>query len=148
MKRRILAAALSFLLLLCLSAVLAGNLDLLMTVGSEACTLSPAQLLPRLMTPKAGKLFLALCTLSMLGIIWALFGQSYLNYRSKMYQVVPEFEIPMPEGQGQYGTAWFLDPKKYPDVFSAADTSEQIPLTEELTQHYAKERRSVHETTI
>ena len=45
MNRRILAAVLSFLLLLCLSAVLAGNLDLLMTVGSEACTLSPAQLL-------------------------------------------------------------------------------------------------------
>ena len=148
MKKRIFTAILTFLFLLFLCVILVCNFHLFMTQGRQSCTLQPAILLKQLFSPQCGKLFLLFAALSTLAVLWALFGHSYLNYRSTMYQVVPGFEIPMPEGQGQYGTAWWMEKKDYDKHFSSASTIPPSFLSAELSEHYSNERRKVFESNI
>lgn len=148
MKKRLFAASLTFLFLLFLCAILVSNFHLFMTQGRQACTLQPTILLKQLFSPQAGKLFLLFTALSALAVLWALFGQSYLNYRSTMYQVVPGFEIPMPEGQGQYGTAWWMEKKDYGKHFSSTSTAVPVFLSPALAEHYSNERRKAFEINI
>lgn len=148
MKKRIFVAAFTFFFLLSLCVILVGNFDLFMTQGYEACTLQPGLLLKQLFSPQAGKLFLLFAALSALVVLWALFGHSYLNYRSTMYEVVPGFEIPTPEGQGQYGTAWWMEKKDYDRHFPSTLTAVPVLLSPDLAEHYSNERRKVFESNL
>ena len=107
--RRYIVAAASFLLSTILTLELAANLDLILIREEGLCTANPVVLLSRAFASgRCLALWLLFDGLGVCGIFWALYGRSYLNYRSDMYEVVPGFEIPMPEGQGQHGTAWWL----------------------------------------
>lgn len=145
MKRRMIAAGVSFFFLLLLSVVIAGNLDLLLTQGSAACTLHPALILTQLFSsPRALLMALLLAACGLLCVLWALFGNSYLNYRSEMYEVVPGFKIPMPAGQGQYGTAWWMPEKDFDRYFSSVVIPDTLPLSDELISRYEEEANEKH----
>ena len=109
MKKRLIAGGLALLFFLWLSLVISSNFGLLLTGRRADCTLLPVGMLTTLLADSRGsKLFLLLALGSILLVLWMLFGHSYLNYKSDMYEVVPGFSIPRPEGQGQHGTAWFM----------------------------------------
>ena len=149
MKRRLIAAGICLVFLLLLSIACAGNLDLLLTQGQAACTLQPALLLKQILaTPRALLLALLFAAAGLLCVLWALFGNSYLNYRSNMYEVVPGFKIPRPTGQGQFGTAWWLDPHQYGKCFTAADAPKELLLSKDLTQYYEQERSRIKDVQM
>ncbi len=147
MKRRYAAAAAAFLFLTFCTLEFAGNLELLLNHGMRHLTPAPYTLL-RSMTARGFLLWALLDGLGCLGIWWGLYGQSYLDYHSRMYEVVPGFEIPMPEGQGQYGTAWWLEKRDYGKVFDSIDTSQPVPLPAELERKYEEERRQIHDGAV
>lgn len=143
MKRRFFFAALSFIFCTILTLEGAANLDLILTHAQGQCTINPAYLfLHALSSRRCLFLWAALDGLGLVGIYWALFGLSHINYRSDMYEVVPGFEEPMPEGQGQHGTAWWLPAKDYGKAFSVTESiGNNLP--KELEEHYKRERRDV-----
>lgn len=144
--RRYIVAATSFLLSTILTLELAANFDLILTREQGLYTVNPVALLLRAFASgRCFALWLLLDSLGACGIFWALYGRSYLNYRSDMYEVVPGFEIPKPEGQGQHGTAWWLPKNEYSVVFNAADTGSNIELPAKLTELYREERRRADE---
>lgn len=144
MKKRLIAGGLSLLLFLWLSLVISSNFGLLLTGRRDDCSLRPSGMLAALAAdPRGAKLFLLLTLVSILLVLWMLFGNSYLNYKSDMYEVVPGFSIPRPAGQGQHGTAWFMPQKKFADAFASAEVEETLSLPPELTERYQKERRDI-----
>lgn len=145
-KQRYFAASVVFLCLAFLMLELAGNVHLLLSVGTSSVTLNPL-LLARLLlsSRKALMMYLLLLGFAALFVWWGLFGRSYLNYHSKMFEVVPGFEIPMPEGQGQHGTAWWLEAQEFDKHFASIDTSAPVPLPANLQQSYQEEGRAIHE---
>lgn len=144
MKRRLIAGGLALLFFLWLSLVFASNFGLLLTGRRADCTLFPTGMLAALLAdPRDVKLFLLLAAGSVLLVLWMLFGHSYLNYKSDMYEVVPGFSIPRPEGQGQHGTAWFMPQKKFADAFASAEVEKSLLLPPELMERYQKERRDI-----
>lgn len=144
MKKRLIAGGLVLLVFLCLSLLFAGNFGLLITGHAEACTLRPSGMLAALAAdPRNVKLFLVLALGSLLLVPWMLFGHSYLKYKSDMYEVVPGFNIPRPEGQGQHGTAWWMQPKKFADAFASTEAEATLTLPPALTERYQKEREDI-----
>lgn len=64
-----------------------------------------------------------------------LVNQYAIKYKSDMQHITPDIETPKAEGQGQYGTARWLDKSKYQsafDLFEINDTDEWI---EQLILH-------------
>ena len=145
-KRRYFAAGVVFLCLSFLMLELAGNVHLLLSAGADSVTLHPL-LLARLLlsSRKALMMYLLLLGFATLFVWWGLFGRSYLNYHSKMFEVVPGFEIPVPEGQGQHGTAWWLNQQDFDKHFASIDTSTPVQLPADLQQRYQEEGRAIHE---
>ncbi|MET0017991.1 hypothetical protein [Oscillibacter sp.] len=145
MKKRLIAGGLALLLFLWLSLAISSNFGLLLARQMKRCSLRTFKMLAVLAAdPRSVKLFLLLAVGSVLLVLWMLFGNSYLNYKSDMYEVVPGFSIPRPAGQGQHGTAWFMPQKKFADAFASAEVEETLPLPPELTERYQKERRDIH----
>ena len=143
-KRRLLAGSVALLFFLWLSLVFASNFGLIMSGQRTDCTLRLSGMLPALAAdPRNIKLFFLLALGSVMLVLWMLFGNSYLNYKSNMYEVVPGFSIPRPEGQGQHGTAWWISPKKFASCFAVAAAEETLPLPLELKERYEKERRDI-----
>jgi hypothetical protein len=148
MKRRLIAGGLALLFFLWLSLVFASNFGLLLTGRRADCTLLPSGMLAALLAdPRGVKLFFLLAVGSVLLVLWMLFGRSYLNYKSDMYEVVPGFCIPKPAGQGQHGTAWFMPQKRFADYFASAQAEGSLSLPPELTERYQKERREINEAS-
>lgn len=144
-RRRYAAAALYLALLLFLSLELAGNGDLLLTGGSAACTPHPARLLRHVLgTARALRLFLGFAGVGLFLTLWALFGNVRVDCRSDEYEVVPGFSVPVPEGQGQHGTAWWMPRGDAGRVFGMARTSGAARLPADLAERYREERRSIY----
>lgn len=144
-KTRVTATIFSSLLSVLLALELAGNAELLLTHQQQLLTLHPLRLLA-LLTPRGRLLWALISALGLLGVWWAVFSSASLNYRSRMVEIVPGFEVPAPEGQGQHGTAWWLDKREYDRVFETIDTSRPVPLPEELEQRYRDEMEVCHES--
>lgn len=123
-----------------LSLVAASNFNLLMTGRKSECSLRFGTLISVLGDPRGCRLFWVLALGSIVLVLWMLFGRSHLNYTSSMYEVVPGFKIPRPDGQGQHGTAWFMSPKQFDEAFSSVDVVE-FPLSPKLLELYETERR-------
>lgn len=148
-SRRYIAAAATFSILAFLALEAAGNCDLLLTGERARCTFNPVALLGHTLTSGRGLLmWLLLDALGVLGIYWSLFGRSYINYRSDMYEVVPGFKIPKPEGQGQHGTAWWMSKGDCHKLFQAVDTSGGVNLAPELVKRYEEEKRLAEDVKI
>ena len=76
--------------------------------------------------------------------LWALFGNVRVDCRSDEYEVVPGFSVPVPEGQGQHGTAWWMPRRDAGRVFGTARTSGAARLPADLAERYREERRSIY----
>ena len=144
MKKRWIAAGLTAAFFMWLALAGACNLNLVLTGRRSECTLRIGTLIAALEDPREEKLFLLFAIAGMLAVLWMLFGRSYLNYESDLYEVVPGFKIPKPDGQGQHGTAWFMPQKKFETYFSAAGVEGEIPLSPELEEIYENERGQIH----
>lgn len=140
MKRKWLSAGAVLLFFFWLSLVAASNFNLLMTGRKSECSLRFSTLITVLGDPRGCRLFWVLALSSIVLVLWMLFGRSHLNYASSMYEVVPGFKIPRPDGQGQHGTAWFMSPKRFEENFSAVEVM-KLPLSPKLLEHYQKERQ-------
>lgn len=138
-RKRLVAALIALALVSSLSYCVAGNIDLLLT-GHTKLFVCPVW---SDFTRQGRILWLLLEAGGVLWVLWCLYGRSYLDYHSDMYEVVPGFAIPRPDGQGQHGTAWFMSTKDYQDHFGVADTSQALALTEELSLRYDEERRQI-----
>lgn len=144
MKKRWIAAAITAVFFMWLALAGACNLDLLLTGHRSECTLRIGTLIAALADPREKKLFLLFAIAGSLAVLWMLFGRSYLNYESDLYEVVPGFKIPKPDGQGQHGTAWFMPQKKFDTYFAAAGVESEILLAPELAEFYENERRQIY----
>ncbi len=72
------------------------------------------------------------------------FAFSHRPYEAKTYKVTDEITIPMPYGQGQHGTAWFMSDKEKTNVFDYITLSRLNPLVAELLKR-GKERHNAIE---
>lgn len=58
------------------------------------------------------------------------------EYKSEMQEVIPGLlETPKAAGQGQYGTAKWLQPEQFPTAFHAVLLDRNAPLLKELIEH-------------
>lgn len=64
---------------------------------------------------------------------------SQRTYQSDIYKVTDKISIPMPYGQGQHGTAWFMDKKEMKKMYTFLSISEINPVVQKLL-HNGDER--------
>lgn len=114
--RRLSIAVVMLLIWSLLMMMVAVNLDNIMTG-------KPIMLEPRFVffevwkIPKAIQLWLLSSSLGLVYIISVLIGNFGLENRSGMQSIIPGIKIPKAAGQGQYGTAQFLNDQKYDSVW-------------------------------
>jgi len=135
MKRRLITAVIALFPSAYLSLIGAYSLNLLFTKQYSGWTFNPFIALSIWNMPKARSLFFLFYALCILGIAWMVLGREYVKYKSDMYQVTPDIKIPRPEGQGQYGTAWWLDPKKFRRAFGTVKIDAKSDLITNLMEH-------------
>lgn len=143
MKQKWIAGVLTSVLFLWLALVGACNLDFLLRGQRANCSLHFPVLLASLHRPHVLQLFFRLAGLGILVVVWMLFGSSSLNYKSGMSEVVPGLKIPKPEGQGQYGTAWWLRESSYDQTFAVAKLDKDAPVFHELIDANLQEREEI-----
>ncbi|MGN0679256.1 MAG: VirD4-like conjugal transfer protein, CD1115 family [Oscillospiraceae bacterium] len=99
------------------------------------------------------KLFLLLeCFVLMLSILYYVLANR--TYQADTYKVTDEISVPVPYGQGQHGTAWFMSEKEKKRYFQSIEISPDNQLIAKLTtlgkQRYAAiekgEQYTVNET--
>lgn len=118
MKRRISVAAICFLLLSAASLAAAYNIHCFLSGQPEQCTVSVVYLLEGVATlPEVRKWFLLLVALSALGTMLMCVDSKYPEVKSEMYSVTPGIKTPKAYGQGQFGTAQWLEPCHFSDAF-------------------------------
>lgn len=145
-RRRYVVAALVFFFLSFAALEVAGNIDLLLTGVTQDLIYHPVVLLRE--TSGRGKLlWLLLSALGLLGVLWALFGNTYVDYQSDMYEVVPGFKIPRPSGHGEYGTAWWMEEPEQRKHFPAVRLPKQLDLDEALLELYQSEQEAIANET-
>lgn len=118
-------------ILITVSALLGLALLLLPQLAADVNFLLLGQLDSLTLRPHAGweavcgdrrvrQIYLLLTALLGTALLAALFsGANSLNYRSKMRRITPDISTPCAAGQGQYGTARWLNGKDYAAVFCA-----------------------------
>lgn len=115
---RIIATAIMTLIMLYLSLVFSVNLDLFLSQKQEVFLFSIPVLIVQIFSlPMAKKFFMLFAAAGTTGILYILFAQSYIKYRSDVVEITPEITIPQGIGEGQYGSAWFLDKKDFSQKF-------------------------------
>lgn len=87
--------------------------------------------------------YLLLCALTALLILWVMLTGSYLNYRSDMQQITPDIQTPRAAGQGQFGTARWLDPKEITRFFGVWRVPQKDPAFQALLAAGEKDREEI-----
>ena len=64
-----------------------------------------------------------------------LFSRSYIKYKSDMQYVTPDIQTPKAEGQGQYGTAHWLQPGDFDKAFYPVEIDAHSSLIWSLVEH-------------
>lgn len=82
--------------------------------------------------PKARAFALLLIAADALFIGFIMVMQEYIKYRSDMRQVTPDINIPEAAGQGQYGTARWLEQSEFADSFDVVEIDIGSALIREL----------------
>jgi len=133
MKRRLIAAAVALLLFSCLALVGAYNAH---QFFSRQFLFSWRMLvcLRGLASPKVRAWWLLLEACALAAILWMVFGREYIKYKSKMIRVCPGIETPQAEGQGQYGTAHWLEKKEMATAFTVIHLN-SLPELTDLAAH-------------
>lgn len=130
MKPRIFAAVFTLLLFCVLTLFGAYNLHMCLSGQSGLYSIAPATVLAGLSIPQVRGFALLGLVASVLVVLWMLFGNEYIKYRNGMKEVVPGLWTPEPAGQGQHGTARWLEPSNFSKHFTvvAVDTQSQLVL--------------------
>lgn len=139
MKRRIITAACLMACLSVLSLLGAYNLDRAAGGHVSECSWNVLTAFTALESRKVFFFFLLFLALSALIVGYMLLSRSYIKYKCDMQQVTPDIRTPKPEGQGQYGTARWLDRRRIPEVFTAVRIDEDDPLIQELCDKGAED---------
>lgn len=79
-------------------------------------------------------------------IIYLGYGKNKQNkYQAKVYKVTDDIEIPLPVGNSQYqhGSAWFLDKKKYKDIFGVNEVDLDNETIKGIIEEYKKGEENI-----
>lgn len=139
MKSRIVAAVFTLLLFCALTLFAAYNIHMCLSGQSGLCSIAPATVLAGLAIPQVRGFALLGVATSALIVLWMLFGNSYIKYRNGMREVVPGLWTPEPAGQGQHGTARWMEPKNFGKHFTVVTVDTQSQLVLELISCSQKE---------
>lgn len=135
MKKRIMAAALVLLFFCALMPFAAYNLHMVLSKQISLCSADPAVVVVGLSIPQVrGFVFFGIALVALFEI-WLLIGPTYIKYRNGMREIVPGLWIPEPAGQGQYGTARWMEPREYGSSFSVAVLDTNSALITSLIAH-------------
>lgn len=144
MKRKIIPAAILFIIFGFLALLAAYNLDCILQFELNRCSASPAVALGGVLeTTSVFQLFLIIWLSGCLLLAWMLFGQVFVNYKSEMIWVTPHIQIPAADGQGQYGTAKFLSSKQYSQYWEVVSVDESSPRLQKLIEEGVHEKSEV-----
>lgn len=135
MRRRLIAAAICFLILSIASMYAGYNFDRVLSQDTASCSVDPLVVLTGAWAGKARLLTLLLVVASAGGVLFLTLMPEYIKYKSNMIQVVPGVETPEAAGQGQYGTAHWLSKSEIPKVFAPAQIDTDSHLIAELLKH-------------
>lgn len=137
-KRRIIALAVIFAAGVLLAALGAYNANELFGGGGEYSA-NIILALKGLGSERARVLFFAFVGFVVLGIFAIVYASNSVNYKSDMYRVTPDIEIPYPAGQGQYGTSWFISEKELGRFFTKITVDEDSTVIRELLKKSKEE---------
>lgn len=120
MLRRLLIGILLFLVIgTLILPQLAACSHFLLSLETDKISLYPADGWSALIhLEKARQFYWIFLALTALLLGWVLVAGNYLAYRSKMQKITPDIRTPSPAGQGQFGTARWLNPKHIGRFFS------------------------------
>ena len=88
--------------------------------------------LSRLWNRKVLIFFLLFLRLFATAVLFVIFEHSYINYKSEMQTITPAIKTPKAEGQGQYGTARWMEKDEIPDAFTMVQIDRNDPLIRRL----------------
>ena len=111
------------------------NLNYLLLRKRNMCSINPIVLIQGLNDSKIRTFFILFFIVGALLIIYMLFVQNYIKYKSDMQQITPALETPKAEGQGQYGTAKWLSKAKYEKAFAVVEMDDRSALIKDLVAH-------------
>lgn len=136
MKKRLAVAAVCWAVLSALLPLAANSLYWLLSGSIDQCTMDVNTAWNAVRENElVGQLWLIGEGLLVLMLLWCVFGTEHIKYKSNLYQVAPGIRIPRPEGQGQYGTAWWMTREEIRDTFAAVRLRRKDPVLQELVQH-------------
>lgn len=112
-KRRIIGIAVFLLTAGLLLPQIAADIHFFFSKEMDALTLNPLEGWTAILSGgNPLRLYLMLTAIVALLLLWVLFTGSYLNYRSGTWVVTPDIKTPSADGQGQFGTAQWLQPNQ------------------------------------
>lgn len=132
MKRRVVTAVF-VLLFFCALALLGGyNLHMILSGNMDQCSIDPGTVLAGLAITQVRLFSLLGIGFGGLLVFWMLFSPSYIKYKNGMRTVIPGVQTPEAAGQGQYGTARWMNEQDYKDAFYVAVLDENAALVQGL----------------
>lgn len=78
------------------------------------------------------KFYCAYAALFGFSLLWLLIGSSHMGFKSKMQRITPDIATPCAEGQGQFGTAKWMQPGDIKRFFSHWKPARRQPWFKEL----------------
>lgn len=142
MKRRLIAAGIVLALLWILVIPVSYNLDALLSQRYDFLW-NPIRALPLVLgNEKARSFLLLLMGAALLAVAACLAAGSHVYTHSGTRRITPDIEIPEAAGQGQFGTARFLEKRKYKKAFTACELPED-GLYAELLKEGKKDARKI-----
>ncbi|MEA5011154.1 MAG: hypothetical protein VB100_05470 [Angelakisella sp.] len=135
MKRKIIMSCVLMMLFAAAALFISCNVHWLLSGNRSLCSADPVVLIAGLSEPKIRAFFIICLVASALAILYMLVMQNYIKYKSDMQRITPDIKTPKAEGQGQFGTARWLDKTKYPKVFTVVDADKTSPLIKDLIAH-------------
>lgn len=118
------------------------NLHWLLLGCPDAYTLDPMTALSGLNIRTVLLFFLIFTAAGATLVFYMLFSRSYIKYKSDMQHVTPDIQTPKAEGQGQYGTARWLQPGDFGDAFHLVVVDAHSDLIRLLMEHGQDDLRS------
>lgn len=134
MKRRVITASAVMIFLSALSLLAAYNLDRVASGHRAECSWDLLRALTGLGNQKVLIFFLLFLALSATAVLFMLFEHSYIKYKSNMQIITPAIKTPKSEGQGQYGTARWMEKSEIPNAFTVVQTDANAPLIRQLIE--------------
>lgn len=134
MKRRVITASAVMLFLSALSLLGAYNLDRAASGHRDECSWDLLRALTGLGNQKVLTFFLLFLLLSAMAVLFMLFEHSYIKYKSDMQTITPAIKTPKAEGQGQYGTARWMEKSEIPEAFTVVQVDRSNPLIRRLME--------------